>query len=161
VSALASVIHDELLARKQTVAVAESVTAGLVGAALTTRAGSSATYRGGLIVYATDLKATLAGVSADLLAQRGPVDPEVAAALAEGVKARLGASWGLSLTGVAGPDEQDGKPVGLLYVGLAGPGIAAQGEAHSLSGDRSQIRTGAVEAALAQLLAALRGHPTP
>jgi nicotinamide-nucleotide amidase len=156
VSALASSVHHELLARGQTVATAESLTAGLVGAALTEQSGSSATYRGGLIVYATDLKGSLAGVPADLLADRGPVDPDVAAALAEGARDRLGASWGLSLTGVAGPDEQDGKPVGLLYVGLAQPSGPTQVERRSLAGGRAGIRGAAVEVALSMLLAALR-----
>lgn len=155
-SALASLVHDELLARHETVAAAESLTAGLVGAALTARAGSSATYRGGLIVYATDLKASLAGVPLDLLAERGPVDPDVAGALADGVRVRLGASWGLGLTGVAGPDRQDGKPVGSLYVGLAAPTGRIEVHCHALSGDRAQIRAAAVEVALTFLLATLR-----
>jgi nicotinamide-nucleotide amidase len=148
VTGLAGDIHELLLARGETVATAESLTAGLVGAALTATAGSSATYRGGLIVYATDLKATLAGVSLELLADRGAVDPEVAAQLASGVRARLAATWGLSLTGVAGPDPQDGQPVGTLYVGLAGPTGAPIVTSRVLSGDRATIRAAAVAAAL-------------
>lgn len=151
VSEVAAEVHRRLLARGETVATAESLTAGLVGAALTTVAGASGTYRGGLIVYATDLKASLAGVPAALLAQRGPVDPDVAAALAVGVRDRLGATWGLGLTGVAGPDPQAGVPVGTVYVGVAGADGVSTVRRLSLSGSREQIRHGAASAGL-QLL---------
>ncbi|MBV9484686.1 MAG: nicotinamide-nucleotide amidohydrolase family protein [Frankiaceae bacterium] len=150
-SDLAADIHQRLLERGETVATAESLTAGLVGAELTRVAGSSATYRGGVIVYATELKAQLAGVPGDLLAARGPVDREVAAAMAVGIRERIDATWGLSLTGVAGPDPQDGKPVGLVFVGLAVAGRTPAVAELMLSGDRAAIRTGAVAAALALL----------
>ena len=84
---------------------------------LTDTPGASATFRGGLTVYATDLKASLAGVSEDLLERKGAVDPEVAIELARGVRSRLGASWGVGVTGVAGPDPQDGRSVGTVFVG--------------------------------------------
>jgi nicotinamide-nucleotide amidase len=144
---LAAEIHQQLLTRAETVATVESLTAGLVGATLTSVPGASATYRGGLIVYATDLKTTLAGVPADLLADRGPVDPEVARALASGARERLRSSWALGLTGVAGPDPQAGQPVGTLHVAVAGPGRASV-SSFTLAGDRDGIRTGAVEAGL-------------
>ena len=144
-------IHQQLLARGETVATAESLTAGLVGAALTSVPGASATYRGGVIVYATDLKTELLGVPADLLARRGAVDPDVARALATGVRTRLGASWGLGLTGVAGPDPQDGCPVGTVFVGIAGPNRDPALASLQLPGDRAQIRAASVDAAL-QLL---------
>ena len=147
-SDLAARIHGLLLERKQTVATAESLTAGLLGAALTEIGGSSTTYRGGVIVYATDLKAELLGVPVGLLAERGAVDPDVAVAMALGVRNRLAADWGLALTGVAGPDPQDGKPVGLVYVGLAGPGGAATATELQLAGDRGVVRTGARDAGL-------------
>jgi PncC family amidohydrolase len=145
---LAATAFRLLSQRAETVATAESLTAGLLGAALTTVAGSSATFRGGVIVYATDLKATLAGVPADLLDRCGPVSPEVAAALSTGVRDRLDATWGLALTGVAGPDQQDGRPVGTVFVGIAGPGGAAEARPLMLSGDRAAIREAAVDAAL-------------
>jgi nicotinamide-nucleotide amidase len=149
---LAERVHETLLARGETVATAESLTAGLVGAALTTTPGSSATYRGGLIVYATDLKASLAGVPAELLAARGAVDPDVAAALAAGVRERLGAGWGLGLTGVAGPDSQDGMPVGTLFVAVA-DGIEQPTVSRSvLTGDRGAVRLSAVDVALTLFL---------
>jgi nicotinamide-nucleotide amidase len=155
---VAAEIHAALLARGETVATAESLTAGLVGAALTEISGSSATYRGGLIVYATELKASLAGVPVALLAERGPVDPDVAAAMASGARDRLGADWGVALTGVAGPDRQDDKPVGLVYLAVAAPGAPAGVTELSLPGDRAAIRLAARDQALSQLLAAVSGR---
>jgi nicotinamide-nucleotide amidase len=110
-----------LSARGETVAVAESLTAGLVCATLARVPGASAVLRGGLVVYATELKTALAGVDPGLLAEHGAVHPEVAAQLAEGARDRCGATWGLGLTGVAGPSAQDGVEPGTVYVGLAGP----------------------------------------
>jgi nicotinamide-nucleotide amidase len=83
-----------------------------------------------------------------LLEERGPVDPDVAVALAAGARERLSASWALGLTGVAGPDPQDGAAVGTVYVGIAGPDRAATAAALSLAGDRQAIRDAAVDAAL-------------
>jgi nicotinamide-nucleotide amidase len=103
---------DRLKARGETVAVAESLTGGLLAATIVDVPGASAAFRGGLIVYATDLKATLAGVPLPLLDAHGPVDPSVAAALAAGARERCGADWGISTTGVAGPEPQAGQPVG-------------------------------------------------
>lgn len=156
-SSLAAMIHELLVARGETVATAESLTAGLVGAALTETPGASATYRGGLIAYATDLKSTLAGVPERLLSERGPVDPSVAAGLAEGARDRLRATWGLGLTGVAGPDRQDGQPVGSLHIGLAGPEGSLVARSVTLTGDRAAIRAAAVEAALTVLYRTLAG----
>ncbi|WP_285504379.1 CinA family protein [Actinokineospora sp. NBRC 105648] len=140
-----------LRARGETVATAESLTAGLLTAALTSVPGSSAVVRGGVVVYATELKTSLAGVPETLLAERGPVDAEVAVALAEGARDRCGASIGIGLTGVAGPDPQDGKPVGTVYVALAGP-RGVRSVALTEPGSRESVRAGAVRAAL-QLLA--------
>jgi nicotinamide-nucleotide amidase len=148
VNPLAVRVHELLLARGETVATAESLTAGMLAVALTDVPGASATYRGGLVTYATDLKASLAGVDPALLAAKGAVDPDVARQLAAGARDRLGASWGIALTGVAGPDPQDGQPVGTVFVGIAGPGGFAGVHRLDLSGDRSAIRTAATEAAL-------------
>ncbi|WP_131737592.1 CinA family nicotinamide mononucleotide deamidase-related protein [Actinomadura roseirufa] len=120
--ALDRVVHRLLAARSATVAVAESITGGLIGAELTAMPGSSATFAGGAVTYATGLKARLLGVPGDLLAEHGAVHPDVAAAMAAGVRDRLGATYGLAVTGVAGPEPQDGRPVGTVFVGLAGPG---------------------------------------
>src|SRR5438270_13848735 len=103
-TALAAEVHGLLLAQSVTVAVAESLTGGLLGAALTSTPGSSATFRGGLIVYATDLKESLAGVPGPLLSAEGPVSAHVAAAPAAAARDRLGAPYGRGVTGVAGPD---------------------------------------------------------
>jgi nicotinamide-nucleotide amidase len=146
-----------LVDRRQTLAVVESLTGGLLSATLVEVPGVSAIFRGGLVVYATDLKASLGGVPPELLAARGPVDPDVALALAEGGRARCGADWALATTGVAGPDPQDGKPVGLVFVAVAGPG-GAEVRRLSVPGDRPAIRSAAVAAAL-DLLAERLGAP--
>ncbi|MGS0686911.1 CinA family protein [Nakamurella sp. GG22] len=113
---------ERLSAAGLTVATAESLTGGLLVALLTEIPGSSAVVRGGLVVYATDLKHTLAGVDSALLTERGPVDPEVAMRLADGARSRCGASIGVGLTGVAGPDPQNGVPVGTWFCAVSGPG---------------------------------------
>jgi nicotinamide-nucleotide amidase len=140
-------LHERLRSAGATVAVAESLTGGLVCAALTTTAGASATVRGGLVVYATPLKAVLAGVPESLLAERGAVDPDVAAALAGGARDRLGATFGVGATGVAGPDPQDGRPVGTVFVAVAGPHTVAV-ESFRFGGGRDAIRASTVAAAL-------------
>jgi nicotinamide-nucleotide amidase len=136
-----------LAERGETLAVAESLTGGLLAAAIVAIPGVSAVFRGGLIVYATDLKASLAGVPAELLAARGPVDPDVARALAAGARERCGADWGLATTGVAGPDPQGGQPVGTVYVAVAGPGVSVA-RRFDFAGDRAAIRAASVTAAL-------------
>ena len=122
----AAALIAALVARGETVAAAESLTAGLVCATLARVPGASAALRGGLVVYATELKTALAGVAAGLLAEHGAVHPEVAAQLAEGARERCGATWGLGLTGVAGPAAQDGVAPGTVHIGLAGPGTRTQ-----------------------------------
>jgi nicotinamide-nucleotide amidase len=156
VTSTAQQVHELLLDRGETVAVAESLTGGLTSAALTTSPGSSATFRGGVVVYATDLKTLLADVPLELLEARGAVDPQVAAALAWGARRRLGATWGLGLTGVAGPDPQDGQPVGTVHIGLAAAEGEPQVRSERLPGDRDAIRGAAVEAALSMLRDSLR-----
>ena len=146
-----------LASRQMTVATAESLTGGLLTALLTEVAGSSAVVRGGLVVYATELKHQLAGVDADLLAERGPVDPEVAVSLADGARRRCGAVVGVGLTGVAGPDPQNGIAVGTWFCAISGPGEhrdLRRGEpaAGGVPTDRAAIRAAAVRAGL-ELLA--------
>ena len=155
--AAAAAVH-ELVERKQTMATAESLTGGLVAATIVEIPGVSAVYRGGMVVYATDLKHTLAGVPEDLLAERGPVDADVARELATGVRERCGADWGLATTGVAGPEPQDGVPVGLVYVAVAGPDGATVRELR-LQGNRAAVRDGSATAVLTLLVDALRGAP--
>jgi nicotinamide-nucleotide amidase len=158
---LAREVHELLLARGETVAVAESLTGGALGAAITAVPGVSSTFRGGVIAYATELKADLLGVPADLLARTGPVDGLVAAAMAAGVRGRLGATYGLATTGVAGPDPQDGHLPGEVYLGLAGGGrLRLLHRRVDLTGDRAAIRAGAVVAALTFLHELIAGRNT-
>lgn len=138
---------EALKSRGETVATAESLTGGLVAAVLTTVPGSSAVVRGGLVVYATPLKHELAGVDEDLLAEYGPVHPDVAAQLADGARLTCNATWGIGLTGVAGPDPQNGIEPGVVHIGVSGP-TTAEVRTIGIEGNRHQVRAGAVNAAL-------------
>ncbi len=149
----AASLLEALRRRGETLAVAESLTGGLLSATIVDVPGASKVFRGGLIVYATDLKHALAGVDAELLAQRGPVDPDVALALARGARERCTATWGLATTGVAGPDPQDGVPVGTVFIGLSGP--VEQVRRLTLTGDRPHIRRATVEAAIEAAIGAI------
>ena len=146
---------ERLTAAGQTLAVAESLTGGLVTAALTSVAGASLALRGGVVAYATELKTELLGVPADLLARHGPVHPDVAAAMAAGVRQRLRATYGLATTGVAGPGPADGRPQGTVFVAVAGP-VGVAGRGLRLTGDRHAVRNGTVEAVLSLLVSGLR-----
>jgi len=141
---------SRLTAAGETVAVAESLTGGLVTAALTDVAGASAVVRGGVLAYATDLKAQVLGVDDVLLARVGSVDAEVAEQMASGVRSLMSATYGLATTGVAGPDSGDGKPVGMVYVAVVGP-VTSRVKALGLSGDRADIRAQSVLAVLTLL----------
>ena len=144
---LAAQVVGLLTRRRQTVAVAESLTGGLLGAAITTVPGASTVFRGGVIAYATDVKAALLGVSAALLAERGAVDPDVAGAMAAGVRERLGAAIGAATTGVAGPDVADGKPPGTVHIAVSTAGGTVV-QTLALSGGRAEIRRDTVERSL-------------
>jgi nicotinamide-nucleotide amidase len=143
-----------LRARGESVAAAESLTAGLFCATVAEVPGASAVLRGGVVVYATDLKAALAGVPGELLAAHGPVSRETAAALAEGVRDRCTADWGVGLTGVAGPDPVDGHGPGRVYVGIT-DGHRTDVTELTLPGDRAAVRRAAVESAVTGLLSRL------
>ncbi|MCF4140637.1 CinA family protein [Streptomyces sp. Tue 6430] len=156
-----------LTVRGETLAVAESLTGGLVAAEITSVPGASRVFRGSVTAYATPLKHELLGVDAGLLAARGAVDPQVAAQMAAGVRRALGADWGVATTGVAGPDAQDGRPVGTVFVAVEGPsgpgsGSASGGkvEALRLNGSRAEIRRESVRSVLAMLLRELAGEQT-
>jgi len=137
----------ELAAKNLTVAVAESLTGGLIMAALTSVAGVSRVFRGGVVAYATDTKESMLGVDAGLLETSGAVDPDVAEQMAVGVRERFDVSFGLSSTGVAGPDDQDGKSPGLVFVAVSAP-FGVWHRELLLEGDRSAVRTRAGIAAL-------------
>ncbi|MEV6984294.1 nicotinamide-nucleotide amidohydrolase family protein [Sphaerisporangium sp. NPDC051017] len=139
-AALAAEVLSLLVRRGATVAVAESLTGGLIGATLTTPSGASAAFRGGVIAYATELKAGLLDVPEDLLDREGAVHPEVASAMAAGVRRLTGATYGLAVTGVAGPDPQDGRPVGTVHIAVGGPDGRIWGRDVVLSGSREEIR---------------------
>ncbi|MEU6181087.1 CinA family protein [Streptomyces coeruleorubidus] len=156
-----------LTVKGRTLAVAESLTGGLVAAEITSVPGASKVFRGSVTAYATELKHELLGVDATLLAARGAVDPQVAGQMAAGVRKALGTDWGIATTGVAGPEPQDGQPVGTVFVAVDGPlradsGSAGGGkvEALRLNGDREEIRRESVRSVLALLLKELAGEQT-
>ncbi|NEA49903.1 CinA family protein [Streptomyces sp. SID10815] len=156
-----------LTVRGETVAVAESLTGGLVAAEITSVPGASQVFRGSVTAYATELKHRLLGVDATLLAQRGAVDAQVAAQMAAGVRTTLGADWGIATTGVAGPDPQDGQPVGTVFVAVTGPPQAGSDASRDgktaalrLNGGRTEIRMESVRSVLALLLERIAGEHT-
>ena len=150
--------HDVVAAltgRGLTIAVAESLTGGQLVAALVDVPGASKVVLGGVVAYNTALKASILGVDPVLLAEHGAVDAEVARQMAAGVRERLAvggrpADIGISTTGVAGPDPQDGKPVGTVFLGLATASGTTTIEL-ALSGDRAGIRSAVVSESLIQL----------
>lgn len=174
-----------LRARGETLAVAESLTGGLVAAEVTAVPGASRVFRGSVTAYATELKHEVLGVDGTLLAERGAVDAEVALQMAAGVRKVMGADWGIATTGVAGPDPQDGQAVGTVFVAVdgpdstvhgpdsrvggpdstvGGPGSALRSEgkvaALRLNGERSDIRMESVRSVLTLLLERLSGERT-
>lgn len=141
------------------IGVAESLTGGLVAASIVDVAGASAVFRGGVVAYATPLKASLLGVDAELLEAQGPVHPEVARQMAEGVRGAVAidgvrAHVGLSTTGIAGPDSPDGQPVGTVHVGIVTP-LGSRVVSLQLPGTRSQVRQEATRRAIRAALEAL------
>ena len=132
-----------LAARGQTVGTAESLTGGLVAAALTTIPGASAVFRGGIVAYATDVKQSLLAVPPDLLERVGTVHKDVALAMARGVRGALGADVGLATTGVAGPEPADRQPVGTVHIAVVAP-CGVVHEPLSLNGSRDGIRLATV-----------------
>ena len=149
------VLVDALVAAGESVAVAESLTGGLVLSTLVNPAGASRVVVGGVVVYSTDVKASVLGVDAGLLAERGAVDAAVAVQMADRVRAQFGATIGLSTTGVAGPDPQDGVVVGTVFVAV----VSDRGdsvEEHHFGGTRDDVRLAAVDAALIILENSLR-----
>ena len=151
---LPEVVLALLRDRGQTVATAESFTGGMLAAALTGVPGASTAFRGGLVPYATDLKVSLLGVPPATVSEHGAVSAETATALAERVRETAGATWGLSTTGVAGPDEQEGQPVGSVHLAVSGPdGTSVL--SRRLPGDRDRVRTLATATLLDHLRRAL------
>jgi len=139
----------DLEARGLTLATAESCTGGLIAAALTAIAGSSAVVTAGFVTYSNAAKMRMVGVQEASLAAHGAVSEPVAREMAEGALAASGADIALSCTGIAGPGgATPGKPVGLVFVGCARRGAATVVERHVFPGDRTAVRAGTVAAAL-------------
>jgi len=146
---------DALADAGETVAVAESLTGGLVCSTLVNPAGASRVVVGGAVVYSTDVKASVLGVDEELLAERGAVDAAVAAQMAKRVRSKFGSTIGISTTGVAGPDPQDGIAVGTVFVAVTSDRGDSVEECH-FTGTRDEIRWAAVDAALTLLENSLR-----
>ncbi|OFT85498.1 CinA family protein [Corynebacterium sp. HMSC29G08] len=178
---LEPLVVDALRKHSQTISFCESLTAGLASARVAAIPGASDVLRGGLITYATDLKVALAGVEADVVQREGVVSAAVAREMARGCRQACGSDWAVALTGVAGPDLQDGHPVGEVWIGLAGPNWTASSLAADLlpanqtryalvpdapepqrviAGTRNDIRNSAVDAALIGVLHALGEQTT-
>ncbi|KXJ88520.1 hypothetical protein Micbo1qcDRAFT_17714 [Microdochium bolleyi] len=162
---LRDVVFDIITLLKQanqTVAVAESLTAGGVMAALTSVGGASSVFRGGVVSYATELKRDLLKVDANLIAMHGVIHEEVARQMAVGARniattdVEKPTTWGIGTTGVAGPDLQDGKAVGTVFIGIASPDKTWALGPFNFPGDRDQIRQATVLEALSQLRDILR-----
>lgn len=157
-------IAEKLLARRQTVAFAESCTGGRVAAMLTTYAGISSVFRGAVVSYANEAKQDLLGVQQSTLAQYGAVSPQAALEMAIGARRALKSDWAVAITGIAGPGGgTKEKPVGLVYFGISGPSLessslqgdtvqhAAETAERHFEGDRTKIQQAAADYALAWL----------
>jgi PncC family amidohydrolase len=152
---LADRLQVAALGRGVTVATAESCTGGLLGHLITAIPGSSGYYLGGVVSYADAVKAALLDVPREALERHGAVSAQVARAMAEGVRGRVGADLGVAVTGVAGPDGGTAaKPVGLTYIAVAGP-ARTEVQRHAWTGDRKANKARSAEAALHMLIVAI------
>jgi len=153
---LARRLGELLLERAQSVATAESCTGGMIAAALTDIAGSSAWFGYGMVSYSNQAKQDLLGVHAATLTEHGAVSEAVVREMAAGARARAGADWAIAVSGIAGPGGGSAsKPVGTVWVGLAGPEGVGQAFVCHLDGDRAAVRQQTVQIALGRLLALL------
>ena len=150
-----------LTERGETLASAESLTAGLVAATVADTPGASAVLLGGVVAYARRSRSTCSACPPHLIDRVGTVDPDVAVAMAEGARSRLGATWALATTGVAGPGPAEGKPPGTVHIAVAGPSGTAT-RALELKGDRAAVRSGTVRRGAAARAPRDRRHaPNP
>lgn len=137
-------LPDEVVAllkqQQQTVTAAESLTAGLFQADLAAVAGASTVFQGGFVTYANEMKTELLGIPAGLIAEHGVVSGEVAQQMAELSRSKVGSDYGLGFTGVAGPDQLEGQPVGTTYIALARPNEFTIVQAYHFAGQRNEIR---------------------
>lgn len=139
-------VLEEMAQRRMTLAVAESLTGGLVCSRVVQVPGASRVLRGGVVAYSNEAKARVCGVDQGLLSRQGPVDPEVVQTMAMRTAQMLGADVGIGTTGVAGPEPQGGKPVGTVFIAVVtpGPGLDLV-RGFNFEGDRDQIRERTVE----------------
>lgn len=157
---LAEDVIKKMAGRTVTLSTCESLTGGGIGAALTSVPGASAVFRGALVTYARELKASLAGVDEELIAKEGVVNELTALQMALGAQAACGSDWAVSTTGVAGPTETDGAKVGTVWFAVVGPRVGMSDwpeytELKQFEGDREQIRSAAIEHAFSMLLRVL------
>lgn len=148
-------LHRTLQRSGATLATAESLTGGRLASWWTRVPGSSATFRGGLVAYASDVKVSVLGVPAELVEQHGVVSAECARAMAVRIRELLGSTYGVSTTGVAGPDPQEGHRPGTVFVGVAGPD-GAHAVALELPGDRERVQESTCRHAVEALAATVR-----
>ncbi|QNN52245.1 CinA family protein [Nocardioides mesophilus] len=154
----AAELHAALRARGLTLATAESLTGGGLAELVSAVPGASASYRGGMVAYASDVKVSVLGVSERTVAEHGVVSAQCAAEMAEGVRGLLGADVAVSTTGVAGPDAQEDKPVGLVFLGIA-DGEQTRTFELRLDGDRAEIRRQSARRAVIAVLEVVVGRP--
>jgi len=161
-AALVARLGDALVARGATIVAAESCTGGLVAAACTSRAGSSAWFERGVVTYSNAAKSELLDVDPALIARHGAVSAEVARAMAGGLLARSPARFAVAVTGIAGPDGgTPAKPVGTVWIATAAHGGSAEATLLNASGDRAAVRERSVARALELLLARIGATATP
>ncbi len=156
--AIADAVINEAARNGATIATAESLTAGMVSSSLGGVPGASQVLCGGVVAYQNAVKAAVLGVDSALLERAGSVDPEVAAAMSEGVRQLMNADYGVSTTGVAGPQPHDGKAAGLVFISVAGPRGVCVSEFH-FAGARNEIRSETTTASLQLLLTCLLKQP--
>ena len=149
---------ESLVARGESLATAESLTGGLLASSITDVPGASRAFVGGVVSYATRVKVSVLDVPAAVVEEHGVVSEECAVAMARGVRRRLAATWGIATTGVAGPDTQEGRPVGTVWVAVAGPDVV-RARLLALEGDRRAIREASCGAAVSLLRDLLREEP--
>jgi PncC family amidohydrolase len=154
-SDLAAKVIDLLRERRQTISCAESITGGALTAALVSVSGASDVLLGSIVAYSKEIKISQLGLSAELINDKGLVSKEVAIAMANGARQRLGSSWAISSTGSAGPTALDGSSPGEIWIAILGPD-RQESVKLSLNGARQEVISGAVESALTLLERILR-----
>ncbi len=150
---VASVI-DILRLNQQTLAVAESLTGGGLGAAITAVPGASDVFLGGVIAYSAQTKESILKVEREQISKHGVVSEEVAIAMANGVRELLGSTWGISTTGVAGPGNSDGVPAGTVWIAISGP--VNQSTQLEVEGEREVVRNASISSAISAFARILR-----